>query len=92
MSENPCTIYVFLLGAGTDVWRPVQAEHVGSDCYRIVSENPDPADEVWQFPSDAIVRCRERKLSGGNRVVAYELVEGLALERDAADPSSPCSQ
>ena len=32
------TVYVSLLGEGVDVWRPVSAEHIREDIYRIVGE------------------------------------------------------
>jgi hypothetical protein len=60
-------IYVKLLDEGTDVWRPVNAECVGMDSYRIVSENPDSKSEEWEFTQGQIVRCEERPLSGNQR-------------------------
>ena len=74
MAGRSSTIYVYLLNEGTDVWRPVEAEHVGEDRYKIVSVNADPEDESWQFQGGAIVRCRQQRLSGGECLVAYELV------------------
>lgn len=78
MVERRHTIYVYLLNEGTDVWRPVEAEHLGEDRYQIVSVNSDPDDELWQFPSGAVVRCRQQRLSGGDRLVAYALVRTSA--------------
>lgn len=65
------TIYVYLLNEGTDAWRPIEAEPLGDDRYRIISVNPDPEDEHWQFRTGDIVRCAERLLSGGQALVAY---------------------
>jgi hypothetical protein len=65
-------IYVPLLDEGTDVWRPVSAEHVREDVYRIVGE--DPEDERWRFSSGQLVRCRQQKLSAGNCLAAYESI------------------
>jgi hypothetical protein len=56
------TIYVYLLGEGTDVWRPVEAEHLQADLYRIVGAPPE--DEVWQFKQGDTVRCKSQPLSG----------------------------
>jgi hypothetical protein len=69
------TIYVYLPEEAVDVWRPVAAEHLEGDVYRIV-DGP-PSDEVWQFNQGDIVRCRARRLSGdGGRLtdclVAFE--------------------
>jgi len=69
------TVYVTLLDEGVDVWRPVQAEHLGGDLYRLTGERPD--DEVWPFSPGDVVRCHIRTLSGDFArlepvLVAYE--------------------
>jgi hypothetical protein len=63
-----CTVYVALLDEGTAVWRPVAAERLGGDLYRLVG--PVPEDERWEFRPDEIVRCAQRKFSGGEQVLA----------------------
>jgi hypothetical protein len=73
--SNRTTVYVALLDENVDVWRPVQAEHVGSDLYRLTGEQPD--DEVWPFAPGDVVRCQRRTLSGDPArlepvLVAYE--------------------
>jgi hypothetical protein len=73
--SNTVTVYVELLGETVDVWRPVQAEHVGGDLYRLTGEQPD--DEAWPFAVGEVVKCKTRQLSddGGRRgpvLVAYE--------------------
>lgn len=68
------TVFVSLLEEGVDVWRPVSAEHVRDDTYRIVGEPPDPANEKWKFLPGELVRCRQQALSGGSSLVAYEAV------------------
>jgi hypothetical protein len=73
--SNMATVYVELLDEGVDVWRPVQAEHLGGDLYRLTGERPD--GEVWPFAVGDVVRCEMRTLSGdgGRRapaLVAYE--------------------
>jgi hypothetical protein len=75
LSARTETIYVALLDEGTDVWRAVQAELCGPDHFRIVSDNPDPEDERWEYPPGAVVRCDRRKLSGGLCLVATALAE-----------------
>jgi hypothetical protein len=67
---NTDTIYVALLNEGTDVWRPVQAEKHADSLYVIVSKNDGSEDQKWQFPSESIVRCESRQLSGKTCLVA----------------------
>ncbi|MEJ2239240.1 MAG: hypothetical protein P8X82_13150 [Gemmatimonadales bacterium] len=52
------------------MWRPVAAEPLGSDLFRIVSQNPDPADEEWEFAAGSKVRCERRDLEGQSELVA----------------------
>jgi len=63
-------IFVYLLDEDVDVWRPVDAEIVAPDWYRILSENENGDDEHWQFGSGDVVRCERRRLSGGECLVA----------------------
>ncbi len=67
---KPATIYVHIVGEGLAVLRPVQAEHLGRDFYR-VAETP-PEGEAWEFQTGQIVRCKKQKLSSGKALVAYE--------------------
>jgi hypothetical protein len=60
--RSATTVYVALLDEGVDVWRPVQAEHVRGDLYRLTGERPD--DEVWPFSPGDVVSCHIRTLSG----------------------------
>ena len=69
-------IHVALLGEGTDCWRPVAAEHVSDDLYRITGKPPDDT-EVWEFTTGELVRCACKTLSGdfgvsNDCLVAYE--------------------
>jgi hypothetical protein len=69
-------ILVFLPEEAVDTWRPVDAQAVGPGIYRIVSPNPDPDDEVWEFKSGDVVRCEERPVEGSERrLVAIAKVE-----------------
>jgi len=53
------------------VWRPVQAIQHG-DTYTIVSSNPDPEDEHWQFAQGEAVLCQPHIFSNGNQsLIAY---------------------
>jgi hypothetical protein len=55
-------VYVELLDEGVDVWRPVAAEHLGGNLYRLIGERPE--DEVWRFAAGDVVKCQTRRLSG----------------------------
>lgn len=66
------TIYVALLNEGTDVWRPVLAEQLAGDRYRIVGQNDDPDDEQWEFETGSVVRCEFRRLSDRPCLVAVQ--------------------
>ncbi len=75
MNREECIIYVPLLDEGTDVWRPVKAEELEDDLFRIKAmDDYNSADENWRFKPGEIVRCKRRILSGGNVLVAVELV------------------
>jgi hypothetical protein len=76
--EKLTTIYMYLLDEGTEVWRPVGAKHLGGDRYQVISKNPDPDDEKWEFSTGDVVRCKVRPLSGGEKLVAYELIQASA--------------
>ena len=73
---DPTQIYVALLNEGVEVWRPVDATHVGSDRYRILSPNETPGDERWEFQQGALVRCRTRTFADG--IVGLVAFEELA--------------
>ena len=62
------TIYVKLRNEGTEVWRPVEAESVGANLYRIVRHQPEGED--WPAAQNDIVECDLKMLSGEDRLVA----------------------
>lgn len=73
MDGNKRTIYVELLEEGTSCWRPVEADYLGRDLYRICGEKPD--GEVWAYSVGDVVRCRVKPFqSGGQELVAFEKV------------------
>jgi hypothetical protein len=73
--NNIFEIYVYLLDEGVDTWRPVKAEKLNDNLFRIVSDNPDPEDEKWQFSTGDIVKCEERILSNSKKcLVAIERI------------------
>jgi hypothetical protein len=73
-----CTVFVPLLGEGTVGWRPVEAEQVGPELFRLTGAVP--AGESWAFQPGEVNCCRERVFAGGER--------GLAMvERRRGSPS-----
>jgi hypothetical protein len=68
--ESTNTIYVRLLNEEVDVWRPVTAEALGGERYRIISENTDPEDEKWEFETGNVVHCVEKKLMDGTKSIS----------------------
>jgi hypothetical protein len=68
------TIEMPLLNEGIDVWRPVKAERVSNDAYRVLGPVPD--DEDWAFSPGTIVRCRFQVFHGviEERLAAYEKI------------------
>jgi hypothetical protein len=80
------TMYVYLRNEGTDVWRPVQAEQVGPNAFRLLDQEPD--DEEWEFPSGSVVTVREKIFSatGAEGLAAIEISKPMApLKRDISN-------
>ncbi len=70
------TIYIELEDEGVRVWRPVHAERLSADRYRIVTVNDSPDTERWTFATGEIVTCSNRPLAGGEmRLVAAKRLE-----------------
>ncbi len=74
MAESLTTIHVYLLDEGTDVWRPVEAVHLRDDLYQIPADSTIPETETWEFQPGQIVRCKKRRLTRGDALVAVESV------------------
>lgn len=63
------TIYVHLLGEGVPVMRPVPAELLAGNRYRLVATSDyDAEDEKWEFSPGTTVRC-ERVTHDGDVVL-----------------------
>ena len=70
------TIYVSLVGEGVPVWRPVAAEPLDREVFRILGENEDPETEVWEFVPGELVACQPRTFpDGSSGSVAVRKVE-----------------
>ena len=63
-------IYVSLLDEGVDVWKPVQAERLGNDTYRILRQPYDRSVETWQFEPGDVVLCEMVESSDGRMLAA----------------------
>jgi hypothetical protein len=63
-------LYVALLDEGVDVWRPVQAEHLNGNVYRILSQAYDRTTESWQFEAGDVVLCEMVESSDGRILAA----------------------
>ena len=60
------TIYVRLLGEGTDVWRPVAATELPDGTFQLAERDTGCDSETWEFPPRARVRCVLRTFSDGS--------------------------
>jgi hypothetical protein len=67
---NIAQVYMALLDEGVDVWRPVQAEHLGGNVYRILSQSYDRTIESWQFEPGDVVLCEMVDSSDGRILAA----------------------
>lgn len=56
------TVYVALKNEGVPAWRPVHAELVLGNTYRLLGIVP--SDEEWEFQPGDVVHCERRILSG----------------------------
>nr|WP_294795503.1 hypothetical protein [uncultured Mucilaginibacter sp.] len=69
-------IYVRLLDEGTEVYRPVDALHIGDMRYQILGHDIyDLNDEKWEFPPGSCVEGIERSSYQEIILVAQALCE-----------------
>jgi len=68
--SNAMQIYVSLLEEGIVVWRPVQAEHLHDNVYRILTQPYDRATESWAFEPGDVVLCERVESEDGPIVAA----------------------
>jgi hypothetical protein len=65
------TVYVRLMGEGTEVYRPTEARVVGEETVMLLAPaGYDPDDEQWEFPPGTTVYCVTRNLRGQHVFVA----------------------
>jgi len=68
------TIYIRLLGEGTDVFRPTQAEELTAGRFKLLpTPDYDPDDERWEFIPGSIVRGVNRTMEGKAVMVAASM-------------------
>ncbi|MCH8270858.1 MAG: hypothetical protein IH985_06565 [Planctomycetes bacterium] len=63
-------IYMPLLDEDVDVWRPVQAEHLRGNVYRILEQPPSLKDESWKYNLGDEVLCEMVESSNGRILAA----------------------
>jgi hypothetical protein len=68
-------IFVSLLGEAVDVWRPVQAELLHGNVYRIADQPYDRQVEKWQFEPGDLVVCELIDSSEGKILAAVRLTQ-----------------
>jgi len=67
------TIYVELLEEETPCWRPVEADFVGNELYRITGVKRQ--DEVWAFSIGDVVKCKMKTFQADDpKLVAIEKI------------------
>ena len=59
-------IYVRLLREKLEIWRPVEAMKLGKNTYKIISPNPEPKLEKWEYKKGDVVQCEKKIFSDGN--------------------------
>jgi hypothetical protein len=69
------TIYMPLIGEGTDCWRPVRALKLEDEVFEVADAIPE--DESWAFAPFARVRCEEKVFADGRKGL---VVLGYAIE------------
>jgi hypothetical protein len=71
---DKATIYMPLLNEGTATWRPVAAERLNEETFRVIGPMPD--DEQWAFPPGSAVTVAPKVFSDGiSGTVAVALAE-----------------
>lgn len=68
------TVYVRLLDEGTEVFRPVHAEHVEKSSFRLLDDGEfDFTEEHLEFAPGTTVECEQRNTSEGMVKVAVRV-------------------
>jgi hypothetical protein len=70
MPQEQRMIFIELLEEGIVCWRPVAAQRLSEDTYRIVDQVPE--GEIWRFQPGEVVRCEERAFNDETGLTAFE--------------------
>lgn len=72
---NTVTIYIRLLGEGTEVVRPTKAEEIDDGIFRVLpTPDYDSEDEHWEFTPGSVVRSEKRAGGDGEFLLAVATV------------------
>lgn len=71
--NSQTTIYVSLLDEGIAVRRPILAEHIEGQIYRIAAQPYDRELERWEFEPGDVVLCQPVDTSTGPVIAAVRL-------------------
>jgi hypothetical protein len=75
-SSSNVSVYVRLLGEGTNVFRPTLGSPVaGSHVRLLATPDYDEEDEDWEFKPGSVVLVQRRRLEGREVDVAVALIE-----------------
>lgn len=67
-------IFVALLNEEIDVWKPVKAEYLGGNRYKLCQiYDYDPNIEQWEFSPGTIVECEIKKVQDGEILAAVRM-------------------
>ncbi len=69
-------VYVALLDEAVEAWRPVRAERIGDNTYRILIQPYDRSIESWEFEPGDVVLCETVDVAGGRILAARSKVAG----------------
>ena len=70
-------IHVAILDEAVDVWRPVRAERIRGNTYRIINQPYDRSVEAWQFEPGDLVVCDMIESSDGRILAATKRAPGV---------------
>lgn len=75
MSGN-AEIFVRLLDEGVDVWRPIKAERLSENIFKVSDQPYDRGTEAWEFGPGDVVECELITTSDGQILAATRPAAG----------------
>lgn len=67
-----------LVDEAVDVWRPVRAQRVGDNLFRIADQAYDRSVEIWEFQPGDLVVCDLVETSEGKVLAAVQAASDRA--------------